>query len=189
MDIRDWLLGRWDPTRQWVADPRVRAELDLDRHSLYGIRLNDPVEFISRLGPPDNPRPTHHEMYRYHRLGFFFDVDRRAITTFTVVFRPNKTTDEMSAFRGTVLRAGREIDLGAGSSEAEFISEFGPPYWQDREDDDDVVLFYEFGGIEWQVEFSPGGTLDVLIVTTLPTLADPLQRECLRIDKPWPPRT
>lgn len=189
MSLWDHLLAGRDPTRQWIADPRTRIELDLDCCSLCGIRLNQPVENLSRLGPPDNLRPTHYEVYEYRKLGFSFDADRGVITAFTVIFRPNDTTPGMTGFSGTVLHAGRKIPLDSDTSEEQFVAEFGSPYWREEEDDGEILDFYESGRIEWQAEFCSDKTLDVLVVTTTPTLADPEQRQYFKVDKPWPPRS
>ena len=64
----------------------------------------------------------------------------------------------------------------------------GPPYWRD-EDADELILFYEFPNLEWQIEFSLDGSFNRVNVTCNPLLADETQRKAYRVDKPWPPST
>ena len=186
MGLLDKLFGSSDPSTQWKADPDIPIELDLGRPALCGIQLGDHSDRIARLGPPDNPRPSKDETYRYDRHGFVIDANDRSVCCFTIAFDKNAPDVETEEFRGTVLHKGQPIDLRASTCEDEFCQQFGAPYWRDV-DDQEHLLFYEFGKVEWQIEFGNKGGLRVLTIVTPPLLSDPEQRENYNIDRPWPP--
>lgn len=62
---------------------------------------------------------------------------------------------------------------------------FGEPYWRDA-DNDETILFFEHGEIEWQVELGADGRLQALVIGE-PILADREQRAAYRVTRPWPP--
>jgi hypothetical protein len=182
----DSIFSKPDPTSEWVADAGMTADLDLDRHAVCGVALWDAAERLSVLGPPDNPRPTKFERYRYRPLGVTFDSSEGCIDAFTLVFDADAPAIETEAFRGTVRYKGEPITMTSQTREADLVAHFGEPYWRDV-DDDETVLYYEWAGVEWQFELPLGDRLAVLIVSTRLTLADPEKRAALGIDKPWPP--
>ncbi len=69
-------------------------------------------------------------------------------------------------------------------TERGLIAIFGSPYWRDQ-DEDEVILFYEFGEYEWQIEMSLKDRLSVFVIAP-PILADPQQRAAYSVTKPWP---
>jgi hypothetical protein len=186
MGFLDKLFGGGDPALRWEASPSVRIELDLDRPALCGIRLGDNSDRIAMLGRPDNPRPSKDEQYVYERHGFWIDACDRSICSFTVIFDATASELTGEAFSGTILDKNQPIELNASTDEAEFRRRFGEPYWRDV-DEKECLLFYEFGQIEWQVEFGKGDGLRVLTIVTPPLLSGTEQRAAYHVGKPWPP--
>jgi hypothetical protein len=89
------------------------------------------------------------------------------------------------AFAGCFRFGGSPVRLSKELRESGVQSLFGPPYWRDR-DEGEALLFYEFPGVEWQLEFALDGTLKYLQLG-LPLLADAGQRAAYGVTKPWPP--
>ena len=77
------------------------------------------------------------------------------------------------------------LRLSNRSSESDVQALFGQPYWRDQ-DEDEIILFYEFPGVEWQIEFDLVGALKHLRVGR-PLLADAEQRAAYGVTKHWPP--
>ncbi len=188
MSLWDRLFAKSDPTREWTAQPGLKVLLDLDKHTLCGIRLGDPVDRVSRLGTPDNLRPTKYEDYAYDTLGFDIGAREGMVTGFTLLFDPEAAgfEEDVRPFGGGVRWRGESCKLSSDTRAAQFIERFGEPYWTDR-DDDEILLFYEFGEVEWQVEFGADERLVMMIIVTPPLMADAEQRENYGVDKPWPP--
>ncbi|MGD8453370.1 MAG: hypothetical protein PVJ57_16280 [Phycisphaerae bacterium] len=186
MPLWDWLFGGKDPSADWVADPAVAHVLDLDRPSLCGIALGDSADEIARLGPPENRHATRDEQYSYDKHGFTIDVDERAVSGFIIFFVEVKGL-RCTPFSGEAVHAGQTFTLSAETREGEWRERFGEPYWRDA-DKGEILLFYELGDVEWQVEFDRTGHLRVLNIVTPPMFNDARQRAAYGVDKPWPPR-
>jgi len=67
------------------------------------------------------------------------------------------------------------------------MESLGAPYWIDR-DDEEQILFFEFGSHEIQIEQTLDGRNKRMILTTLPLMANEEQRQAYGVDKPWPPQ-
>lgn len=186
MWILEWLFSGNDPATKWVADPNVKRVLDLDRPSLYGIALGDSVSQVERLGPPRNRNASKYEEYDYGDRGFTINATQQAVCGFTLFFVENDRESRCAPFSGTITHRGSRIVLSGATSERAWRELFGEPYWRDI-DDKEILLFHEWGEVEWQVEFSRDGGLRVLIIETPPLLSGPDQRAAYGVDKPWPP--
>lgn len=181
------LMGRSHPSDLWQATDGLMLVLDLDRHALCDVRPRDPVEWLSRLGPPEDRKAVKGDRYCYYSRGIEFDASGDTIEGFVVVWN-NELDEKFRPFSGTAMFHGREVRLSPETSEADFVSIFGEPYWRD-EDDMEVIFFYEFrGDIEWQVEFTLKDSLKEIIITTPPILSTPEQRSAYKVTKPWPPK-
>lgn len=187
MGIFDFLRAKPDPTREWIANPSLTLKLNLDEHSLAGIRIGDPFDTISRLGPTENPKSIQYEVCEYCSKGLRVGFGRGLVDSFEVVFGAATGAEGYSPFVGVCHHRGERVSLGSSTTVAEFIGRFGDPYWRD-EDERESLLFYEFGGdIEWQVEFDTQARLQFLQIVTPPLLADAKQRSAYGVDRPWPP--
>lgn len=74
----------------------------------------------------------------------------------------------------------------AGSDGSCIQSPFGEPYWKD-EDDYGITLFYEYGDIEWQVDFNEKKYLYWFLITTPTLFEDEKNRQAYKLMKPWLP--
>jgi len=184
MGILDHFFPPADPAREWTALPGLRLECTLDDSSFCGLRLGEQIESLSRLGPPENPRPTREGMYDYPSRGFEVDATDGRIDCF--LFRWD-AMDPARHFAGSFLWKGAALKLDASTGEREIRSAFGEPYWMDDEMGE-RLFFYEFerGALEWQLELTRG-RLTAMTLVTPPLLADPDQRSAYGVTRPWPP--
>jgi len=89
------------------------------------------------------------------------------------------------SFFGTTVAKGQRLELPNLSPES-LARVYGEPFWRDC-DDEEVILFYEFIGLEWQVEFSLSGNLRCITVTSEPIMASEDQRLAYGVSAVWPP--
>ncbi len=183
----EFLLGRRNPTRTWQAGLSQPLAFDLDAATLHGVRLGEPLDRLSLLGPDEN-LGTHRSgelVYFSAGLTVSFSLSTRCITAYRIVLR-DPSEPRFRPFSGPVFAgAGCRLDLHALDQKG-FVDSLGPYYWRDS-DEDESILFYEFTGLEWQVEFGPHLRFNSLIVTSEPLLADEQQRRAYRVTRPWPP--
>ncbi|HXG23925.1 MAG TPA: hypothetical protein VNJ09_05165 [Chthonomonadales bacterium] len=172
-----------DPTRYWVGDNRFHPEVDLDTHSLNGARVGGLFDGLERLGPAEDRAAAEEGILLYYSRGLEICVEDGNITGLRLVW----VSDEgFRPFAGTVKKKGEALSLGPTTTEEQLRTLFGEPYWRD-EDPDEILLFYEFGKVEWQIELTPSGTLMQWILCTPPLMADAAQRRAYGVTKPWPP--
>jgi hypothetical protein len=76
-----------------------------------------------------------------------------------------------------------------GFNREQVISQFGEPYWQDKDGSGELILFYEYqeGKIEIQFEFPDGEQLEVVSMMKDGVLSKPEQRKSYEVTKKWPP--
>jgi hypothetical protein len=177
----DWLLGRRDPSTEWKADPGRALELDLETSSLCGVAIGESVERFAFLGPPDNPWPSRGGDYGWHGRGFEIQSEDGRWDCL-ILHWPR----DGSPFAGRVFWRGKPLALSTKTRREELTRLIGPPYRADDEDDE-PVLYYEHGDVEWQIEFAEdGGLLEWMLVK--PGLyADPEWRAKHGITTPYPP--
>ena len=171
------------PKGEWTADEAAGREFDFDHNVLAGLKLRDPASLLWRLGPPEDARQAAQGAYCFFSRGFEVDVRQGRVNTFVLVWQGD---DRFQPFAGQCRFGGAEIKLAGGVSEAEIERIFGAPFWRD-EDTDEVLLFYEKGAVEWQVEINRQTGLSAMVITALPLLADAAQRQAYHVSKPWPP--
>ena len=182
---RMWMAGwrtilTWrNPTRDWRADPSRPLILDLDNHRLSGVGIGDPAIGLSFLGPA--AEWSFPFVFPNHGLAILgFETIEELNFYFDDPAEPNK-----GCFRGESQFRGNAITLTPFVTERDVLALFGEPYWRDA-DSDETILFYEFPGREWHVEFGANGRLKCLVVG-LPILADCAQRQAYGVTKVWPP--
>ena len=185
--LLDWLFRKSDPSFTWVADPSAKMEVNLDEHSLCGVRIGDAVGGIAKLGPPENLRPHTHGQFVYGDRGFVLDTEDGRVVGFIVTFDDHDGVAATGPFSGDVCFGQRRVNVPKSMPRNAWQEIFGEPYWCD-EDEDEYILFYEFDRIEWQVEISKAEGVRCIIVQTPPLFEDPKQRQSYGMDKPWPPR-
>jgi hypothetical protein len=180
LSLLRYLLPWLNPTRAWKEDGRLALVVDLDHNCLSGIRAGDSVEKLSLLGPATVMASG----LAWPHKGIDVTVSDGRIQELSFCFghaaEPGK-----GAFPGSFRYGGVPVRLSNASSESDIRVVFGPPYWRDQ-DEDEIILFYEFPGVEWQLELDLVGTLKHLRVG-LPLLADAEQRAAYGVTKRWPP--
>jgi hypothetical protein len=158
---------------------------DLDRFELGGVGFGDPYSRLSFLGPSESP------FLDYHRKGLQVDVVDDRLDGFTLALGANAFLGASSSrpvrpFVGSLRIGGRELRVEELRSEGDLVALWGTPYWRD-EDEDEILLFFEFPDGEIQVELSREGRPRVLVATPDPLMADPEQRRAYGVETPWPP--
>jgi hypothetical protein len=174
MALFNRLFDPADPSGRWPSDPEFILNFDLSTLALSGVRPGDPVHPLSPLGPAEDSREAARGTLRYPSRGVQIDVDGSTVTGI-VLF--------LDSYRGDFISNGLPH---AAPRTREDLARLGEPYWIDR-DEDEMLLFYEFGTRELQVELSLDGAIRAFVAVTPPMMADPDQRRAYRVDKPWPP--
>ncbi len=175
--------GKVDATRHWVGDMRFPLELDLTRKSLSGVRIGGTVDGLMRLGPAEDREAAEDEIYRYYSRGLEVTADDGFVSGFRLLWDP---MEGFQPYSGTTILRGEPITLGQGTSESELKTLLGEPYWRD-EDEAEILLFYELGEVEWQIELNKEGRLGQWSIVSPPLMADDEQRLAYGVTKPWPP--
>jgi hypothetical protein len=175
-----------DPTRSWTPDPALRLEIDLDRHALCGVRLGDPLGWLRKLGPAESRKLAKKGRICYFSRGLQIEAPQGTIKSVQLIWT-DAEREGFKPFNGSCLRGGKPLALQGGTPESAVLQALGEPYWRD-DDRGEIILFYEFGDVEWQAELSGEGALKRLILAKPPLLADDAQRRAYGIDKPWPPQ-
>jgi hypothetical protein len=159
------LLGGTDPTRAWVADPSLVLYFDLDKHALCGVRLGDPIERLSPLGPAEHRGNAREGLFSYFSRGLEFEAENGIISLYALVWASMEARG-FKPFGGACWFQGRKLDLSARTRETELVRVFGEPYQRDV-DEGEVLLVYKHQGVDWEIEISPRGTLnDFTLMTT-----------------------
>jgi len=181
----DFLRRRPHPTKHWVQDRNVRLLADLDRFELSGVALGDDIERLSFLGRSES------RFYDYPEQGLQLDVDEGCLTGFSLALRRDvylgaDFRGRVHAFAGSIRMKGRSRGPHELQGESDFADVLGDPYWRD-EDDEEILLFFEFPKREITVELTLKDVPQVLIVSTQPLMADAEQRALYGVTAPWPP--
>lgn len=185
MGFLEHLFRKPDPTAGWKAEPGMRIELDFGCHALCGVKIGDPFPWLEKLGPAEDPRAARRGRFCYHSKGVEVEMKNGVVTSYLLVWA-SPVDSHYRPFAGVCLYRGRDLRLSARTNEREIFEHFGSPYWRDQ-DQDEILLFYEFEDIEWQIELALDGSLKAGLCVTPPLLADPEQRAAYRVTKPWPP--
>ncbi|MDQ7824176.1 MAG: hypothetical protein RDV48_15345 [Candidatus Eremiobacteraeota bacterium] len=175
-----------DPTNDWVADGKLTPCFDGDSHTLMSVRLGEPLEKLSMFGPSENSIEAKKGELRYYSRGIIIDFDDGLTNTYIFIWDNCYFEPKFKPFKGKFLLKGKPVPLLPGIRENKVVAAFGEPYWREL-CDEEATLYYEFGDIEWQVDFNSRGTLCSVIVTTPPLLADETARERAGCGLPWPP--
>ncbi|MFC1680609.1 hypothetical protein ACFL1S_02295 [Pseudomonadota bacterium] len=93
----------------------------------------------------------------------------------------------LEKYPGIFKQRGKVVELNTTTTIDDVQKRFGEPYWLD-DDTDEILFFYEDGGVEMQFEFPGKKSLGFITILLDPLMADPEQREAYGVTKPWPPR-
>jgi hypothetical protein len=184
--IAELLFDFRNPTRFWMRSQGDRITFNLDEASVNGIRLGQPLESLSFLGKDESRKSFRagELLYFTKGLSIGFSQKTHRITWFQVV-QNDPFDPRFQSFSGVVIANGRELDV-ANLSLQRFVEDYADCYWTDR-DEHETILFYEFVGLEWQVEFDLTSRLRCITTTSEPIMADETQRIAYGVTEPWPP--
>ncbi|MBN1619319.1 hypothetical protein JW890_01210 [candidate division WOR-3 bacterium] len=179
----DFLKKKY-PGFDWGERTSVRRKLDLGYTKLSGVGLYEDWLLLKKFGMPENPSNARSMKFSYYSSGFEFDVENGKITDIFVTWKDFYSP--FSAFSGETLDKGKPTGINPKTKEDDFINIFPDVYWRD-EDDDEIILFYEFKDFEWQVEFDKSREIKAFIAGGKPTLlSDPEVRKMYKITKDFP---
>lgn len=183
----DFLFGTRNPTRLWPSGFGREITFDLDDASLNRVRLSQPLDNLSFLGPDEDSRSFRNGelLYPSQGLAVRFSLKSRSVVEYRIV-QSDPLDQGFQKFQGVVLLRGQRVSLSTLSPKR-FVDEYGDFYWQDR-DDKESILFFEFVGLEWQIEFSPDDHLRGITITSEPIMGVEEQRLAYGVTEPWPPR-
>lgn len=181
------LLWGKDPTSEWVRDMATRIECDLSTHSLCGVAIKEPFVRLSALGPSEDRKRAGNGDFCYFSRGLKVGTKNGMITDFSFMWDSLLQVKNLIPFNGRFTFEGNVTTLGTATHLDTFISIFGEPYWKD-EDDYGIALFYEYGDIEWQLDFNEKKCLYWFVITTPPLFEDEKNRQSYKLTKPWPPQ-
>ena len=150
-----------NPTAHWRAEPGLRPEFDFGRHALCGVKIGDPVEWLAKLGPAEDPRAARREgRYCYYSKGLEIGANDGRVISYLLVWG-GSADPRYRPFAGACTYRGRSLPLSAQTGEREIVGYFGDPYWRGEE--------------------------GIVNAVAPPLLADEAQRRAYRVTKPWPP--
>ncbi len=183
----DKFRAKTNPTGVWQAETAAGTEIDFDfsAQAFCGIKLGDAEALLWKLGPPEDRAQSLNGDFAHYSRGFRVEAENGIIVCFTLCWNPAQH-HPFAEFAGVCRHRGQVLPLKAGSAEPEIKQFFGEPYWRD-EDEDEVLLFYEFKNVEWQIEISRRAGLTTILVLTPPLMAESRQREAYKVTKAWPP--
>jgi hypothetical protein len=178
------IFGYKDPAQQWPVVGGQKLVFDCDKNTLNGVALHSPWTSLEPFGPPELKRRRAEDSLVYHSRGFSTDLYQGNISSYSFVW-DDYLRQGFQPFQGTFTYQGKDLELSDDTTEKQLESIFGEAYWRD-EGKDEVILFYELEGVEWQVELDLKGRLKTFLVLAYPVLADEFQRQAYKVTKPWP---
>lgn len=177
MAFLDFLFGKKkhsNPTSQWIRDPSRQPTFDLKAQTLDGVSLGTSYMPLDYLGPGK----VSAEGLGFPDSQLVLGIENELLTDFTILFPTSKQTISFTL-------GDSSVEPAQLASEEGITALIGPPFFRD-EDDDEILVFYEFGSTEWQIEFTIDGQTRRWLVVSPPLLADPDQRKAYGVNQPWP---
>jgi len=187
-------LGGGNPTADWAASAAAPMVADLDTNALGGVGLGEPFDGLRFLGKGrwrklpamlGGRKGVLMGTLEYPERGLALDVVGDRLDGF-VLSVSGDAEHGLAPFGGRIRLHGAEMGADRLSTEKRCLDMLGEPYWR-AEDEDEVLLFYERGRVEWQVEATKAGAVTALLVVSPPLMEDPEQRAAYGVTKPWPP--
>ncbi len=145
-DLWNRVRGVGNLTKDWTRDTRMKLAIDFDALSFCGVKLGEPIELLSSLGPSGNAHQEDASIFDYPDRGFAVGaadgklVDITAFVTKDAKRRP---------FGGEFLKSGEAIKLTPETPADEIRSIFGEPTGRAAGDTGESILFYGRKVAEW----------------------------------------
>lgn len=164
------LFKEKNETSKWVENESVEISIDLSNNKFSTVSLNEEFEKISFLGPGKRAEFSK-KSFNFLEKGIGIDINNdNKIEAFAIYFR-NSYIEKMKPYKGKVIYNEKIIDLTGLKGKDELIMYFGEPYRQE-EDEEETIMYYEFEDHEWQIELTPEGEVNAMIICR-PSLFDP----------------
>jgi len=159
------LFGSPNPTRGWTRDPSRALELNLDSDSLSGVRLGDSFDHLGFLGPARRST-SDPELWEFVLPGVLAEASDGRIESLFVVPIPDEHFG-VEPYTGTVTKGGQRVPIAQLEGVQEVVRAFGAPARQDA-DDEEMILFYDAGGVQRQIELTPQGRIKTIAIFSPP---------------------
>ena len=186
MGLLDWIFGRRDPAMDWVPKSELKLEVDLSDASLCGVKLGDPIERLSPLGPPENPDASEKTGYAYFSRGLEVGPDPQGRFDYFLCYWGAPDRPRYRPFAGTFSWKGKTIAIDGRMTVDDAVARFGDPYHVDA-DEEESILRYQLDDAGWELEFARGGGLRAFLLERPGHFSDPETRKNYGITRPWPP--
>ena len=172
----DALFRRGNPTNLWHRSSGLALSVDLLSASINSVPVGSPIETFSFLGRSSSKIKTPLD---FDDLGISLDYeDDGTVSGFQVILVDSDK--EFSKYSGVIKLNDSPINP------LELLAGLGEPYWRDQ-DEEEILVFYEYSTHEIQIEQSLAGECQRIIVTKHPLMGRAEQREAYGVEKPWPP--
>ena len=185
MSLFDFFKRKENISRAWSVAPGLVLTFDFDRHALCGVEIGRPLADLAFLGPVEDMSKARQGKYCYYSRGLEVGVCDGRIDSYSLFWR-DYLNEGYQPYVGACIFLRQQIVLHDACTEQQVLQCFGPPYWRDEEDRE-IILFYEWKEIEWQVELDVDLGLKAVLAVTPPLLADETQRIAYDVNRPWPP--
>lgn len=184
MGLLQSIFGYKDPAAQWPLVGGQKVVFDFDKNTLNGVRLHAPWADLQVFGQPEMKRRKVGDSLVYLSRGFSADLYQGTVSSYNFVW-DDYLRQGFQPFQGSFIFKGKSVTLDGDTTEKEIESIFDDEYWRDEEKDE-IILFYEVEGAEWQFELDKEGFLKTCLILAYPVLADEFQRQAYKVTKPWP---
>ena len=167
MGLLDVFSGQY-PSGDWEPDPALALAYDFDHHTLCGVRVGSPLERFRPLGPAEDKSKARKGVLCYYSKGLALkSISEGQMTSFILGFGEGwggMAPPTAAAFKGPILYRGGQIQLGRQTTEANVMTQFGPPAATDQ-GKAERVLKYAIRDVTYAFEFSAGKMLQKVSVT------------------------
>ncbi|MDF1754636.1 MAG: hypothetical protein P1U89_17765 [Verrucomicrobiales bacterium] len=163
----EFFRGPIDPTRDFGDSKKVALFWDFDAKQLNGISFGDSIEGLEQFGRATvfNETVTGKSVsFTFAKSGLFMEFDRPSAEVphytfdyFGVLVGPDRASEVECEIDYQSLHVVPGDRVWDQDTERETFGElFGPPHRIECDDEEDV-RYYEFDGIEYELEFNPHG--------------------------------
>lgn len=155
-----------DPSASWVLQPDVPLVFELDTFTFCGVKLGEPADRLSFLGPAEDRALAQEGRLFYYSIGLEVLVEEGHVALYRLIWR-DEAAEGFNPYPGRCVKYEPPVDVSSDTSELGIRRAFGVPYLKDS-DNQGVVVFYEGGEYGWDVEFNLRGSIKQMSVYTPP---------------------
>ncbi len=155
-----------DPSANWVLQPDLPLHFDLETFSLCGVRLGDPADSLSFLGPAEDRALAREGRLFYYSIGLEVLVEEGKVALYRIIWR-DEAAEGFNPYPGRCVKHEPPVEVETDTSELGIRRAFGGPFFKET-DNQGVVVFYEAGEYGWDVEFNLKGSIKQFTVYSPP---------------------